>query len=66
MATETTTEFSDVLLFELRHPAGHVWRLYANGRCEGFPDGVVVVNHALPMIYELIAKQAPCGGIPNE
>lgn len=54
------------LLFELRHPAGHVWRLYANGVCEGFPEGVVVVNRALPMIHRLIAKQIPCGSIPSK
>lgn len=53
-------------LFELRHPGGNVWRLYADGRCEGLPDGVVVVNHALPIIHELIAKQIPRGSVANE
>ena len=36
----------DELLFELRAPDGHVWRLYLDGRSEGFPAGTVVSNFA--------------------
>jgi hypothetical protein len=36
----------DELLFELRGPDGHVWRLYLDGRSEGFPAGTVVSNFA--------------------
>lgn len=34
------------LLFELRGPDGHVWRLYENGVAEGFPEGTVLMNLA--------------------
>lgn len=56
----------EMCLFEVLGTNEAVWKLYADGRCEGFPEGVVVVNHALPMIHELIAQQLPGGGIANE
>lgn len=31
-------------VFEVRRADGHVWRVYADGRIEGFPDGCVVIN----------------------
>ncbi len=46
----------DELLFELQGPDGHSWRLHLDGRVEGFPDGVAVVNHALPLVASLIGK----------
>lgn len=45
---------SDSLLFELTH-GDHVWRLYADGRIEGFPDGTTVFNMAAPVIAALQA-----------
>lgn len=39
------------LLFELRGADGHAWRLYLDGRIEGFPAGTLVVNRAPPMTY---------------
>ena len=39
----------DELLFELRGPDGHVWRLYLDGRAEGFPPGTLVCNFAFPL-----------------
>lgn len=41
----------DELLFELRGPDGHVWRLYVDGRAEGFPLGTLVRNFALPLAW---------------
>ncbi len=49
---------TDELLFELRAHDGHTWRLYLDGRTEGFPDGSVVKNHALPHIQSLTAHQS--------
>lgn len=48
----------DELLFELRGPDGHAWRLYLDGRTEGFPDGTMVVNSALPMVWRMIVGMA--------
>lgn len=39
----------DELLFELRGPDGHVWRLYLDGRAEGFLPGTLVCNFAFPL-----------------
>lgn len=30
--------------FEVRGPDGRVWKIYADGRTEGFPDGSVIFN----------------------
>ncbi len=46
----------DELLFELRGPDGHVWRLYLDGRVEGFAEGTTVVNHSLPLVLQLVGK----------
>ena len=35
------------LLFEARTPDGHIYRFFANGECEGFPEGTFGWNHAL-------------------
>lgn len=43
----------DELLFELRGLDGHVWRLYLDGRAEGFPIGTVIVNRAKPLFESL-------------
>ena len=44
---------SNELLFELRGLDGHVWRLYLDGRAEGFPIGTVIVNRAKPLFESL-------------
>jgi len=31
----------------------HVWRIYADGRVEGFPENVVVVNQIAPVLDAL-------------
>ena len=41
------------LLFELHGPDGHVWRLYENGRADGFPAGTIIVNKAKPLLDSL-------------
>lgn len=38
----------DELLFELRGPDGQVWRLYLDGRTDGFPAGTLIENYAFP------------------
>lgn len=30
--------------FEVRSPDGHVWKIYEDGRTEGFPAGSVIFN----------------------
>ena len=52
---------TDELLYELHAPDGHTWRLYLDGRTEGFPDGTVVNNHALPHVQRLKAGQPVSG-----
>ena len=44
------------LLFEVRGPDGQAWKLYLDGRVEGFPAGAVMVNHALPLVNALIGE----------
>ena len=55
-------------LFELRGQNGHVWKLYENGRIEGFPDGTVIINRAVPLIGALRSriKNFPASGIAND
>ena len=45
------------LLFELRGPDGEIWKLWADGRAEGFPTGTTLMNKAAPILYGLLAKQ---------
>lgn len=44
----------DELLFELRGPDGHVWRLYLDGRTDGFPAGTAIENRAAPLWCALV------------
>ena len=37
-------------LFELRGPDGHIWRLFENGRADGFPEGTVIRNNAIRVL----------------
>ncbi len=46
----------DELLFELRGHDGHVWRLYLDGRAEGFPPSTTVSNLALPAYARVIGE----------
>lgn len=46
----------DELLYELHGPDGHVWRLYLDGRTEGFPVGTVVSNFALTAHARMIGE----------
>lgn len=41
------------MLFELRSPGGHIWRLYENGKIEGFPECTLVINYAVPILTVL-------------
>lgn len=42
----------DILLFELRR-GEHIWRIYANGKVEGFPEGTLIMNRAMPLLSKL-------------
>lgn len=48
-----TMMVSTEALFELHGKDGHVWRLFEDGRAEGFPQGTVVLNGAAPLLAEL-------------
>ena len=37
--------------FEFHEPSGHVFRVFASGRTEGFPESGVIINR-IPMILE--------------
>ena len=40
-------------LFELHGPSGHIWKLFEDGRKEGFPPGTVILNYARPLLASL-------------
>ena len=44
-------------MFELRSPTGEVWKLFANGQAEGFPEGTRLTNRAAPLIHLLLGAQ---------
>jgi len=51
--TESNTE-SEELLFELiDFNTNHTWKIYKDGQCDGFPEGVMVINRALLVINAL-------------
>ena len=56
-------------LFELRGPGGQLWKLFANGRCDGFPSGTLVINRAAPPVHVLHAvirkQQIPSPHVPD-
>lgn len=57
--TETTNASlpaGDELIFEVLGADGHAWRIYLDGRVEGFPTGAVVVNHAVALVDALIGE----------
>lgn len=55
------------LLFELRGAHGQVWRLYENGRADGFPEGTLIVNRAKPLLDSLRGeKQLPCSCVAHQ
>lgn len=35
---------TDKPLVELRHPDGRLWRVWANGFYDGFPEGTIIIN----------------------
>lgn len=44
------------MLFELCSPDGHVWKLYENGKIEGFPERTLVINYAAPVLDALRSR----------
>lgn len=43
-------------LFEVFHPDGHRWCVNANGKIDGFPEGVYIVNYARATIDALVGE----------
>lgn len=43
-------------LFTLHGPDGHVWKLFENGRAEGFPEGTRITNRAA-LVLALLRSQ---------
>ena len=52
------------LLFEVRTKEGHEFRVYLDGSISGFPDGSLVLNHALPLFCKL--RSSPPRRLPTE
>ena len=51
-------DFDNALLFEVFDceglgKDGHVWRIWANGKTEGFPENTIISNHALSLLMLL-------------
>ena len=44
----------DALLFELHGPDGQRWAIHLDGRFEGFPNGTLILNHAIPLVDGLL------------
>jgi hypothetical protein len=54
-------------LFQIIGRDGHVWMIYENGEVSGFPDDVMIVNHALPLLNSLRGKQQlPCPSVTDK
>ena len=45
--------------FEVRSPDGHVWKVYADGRTEGFPEGSTIFNRIPQQAYAMRAESCP-------
>jgi hypothetical protein len=45
----------DDLIFEVRTKKGHRYKIFLNGKTEGFPNDAVVINHALLLFNRLSA-----------
>jgi hypothetical protein len=43
-------------LFELTCPDGRTWKLFENGRVEGFPENTLVINRAHPLLVCLRSR----------
>lgn len=46
--------------FEVKSPDGHVWKIYADGRIEGFPEGSVIFNRIPAFVYGLLNRAESC------
>lgn len=65
METKLVDSENTCLLFELIGQNGHIWKLYENGKIEGFPEGTVIINRAMPLLVALRSriKDSPTSGI---
>lgn len=56
-------------LFEVVTPAGDVFRIWPNGKAEGFPEGSVLINGVAPRLaltLGLVVRARNCGRISEE
>jgi len=56
----------DDIIFEARTPDGKKeWKAYVNGEIEGFPDNVIIFNHAVVKLQYAIGliKQSRASGL---
>jgi hypothetical protein len=56
-------------IFEVHSPDGDVFRIWADGRIDGFPPGSMVLNRAAPRVHltlGLLASVAGSGLLPEE
>lgn len=60
--TDTTTELP---LFELIAPDGNTLRIFGSGRCDGFPEGTLIINHARPLLDALRCSAQKQIGSPS-
>ena len=49
----------DKSAFKVIGPDGHEWRIYADGRTEGFPEGSTVFNRIPLQALEMRAESCP-------
>jgi hypothetical protein len=48
-------EHNDKPLFEVIAKDGHTFKLWLDGHTEGFPEGHILINRALPLVCKLQA-----------
>jgi hypothetical protein len=48
-------------VIQLHHPDGRVWKIWENGRYEGFPDGTFIMNSIPSRIAQAIFQSQQSG-----
>ncbi len=54
---------TDKLLFEVTTKQGHKYKVYLNGKIEGFPEGSFLINHAFPLLNKTLATFSKKSGV---
>ena len=56
-------------IFEVQEPSGKIYRIWAEGRIEGFEAGAVIINRVAPLMnyaYGLLKKAVDHGLVTDE